>query len=116
MLEDLESNAVKYYRDVEGEGPPDDGSEGGGYSPSLGPEEEEPLLGGDSPLEAEPSPLAPIAEEPDAPMDEVPQDQVQPAAVQRSAQQSLLWVMLHQMAPHYPSAAWVRRTHFRTDA
>ena len=79
MLEDLESNAVKYYRDVEGEGLPDDGSEGGGYSPSLGPEEAEPLPGGDSPPEeAEPSPLAPIAEEPDAPMEEIQQAPVQP--------------------------------------
>eukprot|EP00435_Cladocopium_sp_Y103_P023371 s61_g5.t1 len=60
MLEDLESNKVKFFRDVEDEGGPDGSNEVGevedeGYSPSLGPEE------------AEPSPLPPIAEEPDEP-------------------------------------------------
>ena len=73
MLEDLESNAVKFYRDVEGEGAPEGigNGEDDGYSPSLAPEEEEPFSGGDSPLGAEPSILQPIPEEPDAPMEEV---------------------------------------------
>ena len=75
MLEDLESNAVKFYRDVEGEGAPEGigNGEDDGYSPSLAPEEEEPFSGGDSPLGAEPSILQPIPEEPDAPMEEVQQ-------------------------------------------
>ena len=75
MLEDLESNAVKFYRDVEGEGAPEGigNGEDDGYSPSLAPEEEEPFLGGDSPSGAEPSILQPIPEEPDAPMEEVQQ-------------------------------------------
>eukprot|EP00435_Cladocopium_sp_Y103_P008346 s2034_g2.t1 len=86
MLEDLESNTVKYYRDVEGEGPPDDESDDGGYSPSLG--EAEPLPGGDSPLGAEPSSLAPIAEEPDVAMNEVQPEPVQPLADDRQSEVS----------------------------
>eukprot|EP00435_Cladocopium_sp_Y103_P027783 s3983_g6.t2 len=86
MLEDLESNAVKYYCDVEGEGPPDDASDDGGYSPSLG--EEEPLPGGDSPLGAEPSSLAPIAEEPDVAMDEAQPEPVQQLADDRHSEVS----------------------------
>ena len=51
LLEDLESNAGQFYRDVEGEGGPegDRHGEDDGYSPSLTPQEAEPLPGGDSP-------------------------------------------------------------------
>eukprot|EP00435_Cladocopium_sp_Y103_P075941 s33_g70.t1 len=82
MLEDLESNKVKFYRDVEDEGGLD-GSDGNGvaedegYSPSLGPEE------------AEPSPLPPIAEELDVPMAEVRQPEPQAdAAVENQTEMS----------------------------